>query len=167
MRFGLGAAGPSTEPAAEADLETLRFVTFEVDGRAYGVDIASVREIICWSDVTPLPHQPEHMLGVLNLRGAIVPVHDLRARLSGERSERGRDSVVLIVEIGAHVAGILVDAVSDLLRVAPDAIRQQRQRAAAPGAGFIAGLVGAEEGRLVILLDPAALFGAGDAAADR
>jgi purine-binding chemotaxis protein CheW len=163
MRLGIGAAGPS-EPGPEADAETYRFVTFEVDGRAYGVDIASVREIIRWTDVTPLPHQPDHMLGVLNLRGAIVPVHDLRARLSGEPTRRGRDHVVLVVEIGVHVAGILVDAVSDLLRVAPEAIRQPRQRSG-QGGGFITGLVGAEEGRLVILIDLAALFAGDDAAA--
>lgn len=155
---------PEGEPAPDAEQETLRFVTFMVDGRTYGVDIATVREIIRWSEVTPLPHQPAHMLGVLNLRGAIVPVHDLRARLSGQRTERGGDHVVLVVEIGTHVAGILVDSVSDLLRVAPEAIRQTRGQAAG-GDGFITGLVGADAERLVILIDLAALFAADETGA--
>ncbi|MEM9725294.1 MAG: chemotaxis protein CheW, partial [Pseudomonadota bacterium] len=76
-----------------------------------------------WSPTTALPNQPHYTRGVLNLRGTIVPVHDLRARFGGPLTEATENHVVLIASIGEQSVGILVDAVSDILTVSPDDVR--------------------------------------------
>jgi purine-binding chemotaxis protein CheW len=143
---------------AEPAGETLRFVTFVVEGRAYAVPIAAVREIIRWAPVTPLPNQPAHARGVLNLRGAIVPVHDLRARLSGTPTEAGASHVIVITRLGAQTPGILVDSVSDILSVPAEAL--QPPPAAVESATSLA-LVSVGQDRLVTVLNLSALYGPG------
>jgi purine-binding chemotaxis protein CheW len=152
----MGPADVVSEPPADGR----QFVTFTVSGRSYGVDIGSVREIIRWTAVTPLPKQPAHARGVLNLRGTIVPVHDLRARFGGPLTEAGENHVIIIAWIGAQTIGILVDAVSDILSVAPEGIRKAP---ASPEANLIAGLVTADQDRIVTILDLQALFVGTDA----
>ena len=88
-----------------------QYVTFAVGDRLFGIDIMSVGEIRQWTPATPLPHQPGWNRGVLNLRGAIVPVHDLRARLGGELTDPTPSHVVVIASIKDQSVGILVDAV--------------------------------------------------------
>jgi purine-binding chemotaxis protein CheW len=148
----------SAEPPrpANADAETRQFVTFVVEGRGYGIPIASVREIIRWTRVTPLPNQPDHSRGVLNLRGTIVPVQDLRARLSGALTDASDTHVIVIATVGPQTVGILVDAVSDILAVPGDALRPPPQAVEAPAAQA---LVSTEDDRLVTILNLAALFG--------
>jgi purine-binding chemotaxis protein CheW len=150
-------------PPADHGAEARQFVTFVVEGRGYGIPIASVREIIRWTRVTPLPNQPDHARGVLNLRGTIVPVHDLRARLSGSLTEASDTHVIVIATVGVQTLGILVDAVSDILTVAADAPKAPPQAVDSPAAQA---LVSTEDDRLVTILNLAALFGsAADAAA--
>jgi len=98
-------------------------VTFLVDDRSYGIDIAQVREIKQWSPITALPNQTRHMLGVLNLRGTVIPVHDLRARFGGQLTTTSENHVVLIAWVGEQTVGILVDAVSDIISVDSEEIR--------------------------------------------
>lgn len=143
------------DPRAEPALEALQFVTFIVENRSFGIPIGSVREIIRWTRVTPLPRQPLHARGVLNLRGAIVPVHDLRARLGGELTEATESHVIVIVTVGEQTIGILVDAVSDILAVAPDALMPPP---AVSGPGLSQALVSTADERLVTILDLAVLF---------
>ncbi len=152
----MGPADAGNEPPADGR----QFVTFTISGRSYGVDIGSVREIIRWTAVTPLPKQPAHARGVLNLRGTIVPVHDLRARFGGPLTETGENHVIIIAWIGAQTIGILVDAVSDILSVAPESIRRAP---ASQEAHLIAGLVTADQDRIVTILDLQALFVGTDA----
>ena len=104
-----------------------QIVTFRVDGRSFGVDVSSVREIKGWQPTTPLPNAAAHVLGVINLRGAIIAVYDLRQRLGLGQSTMSRSSVVIVLDLGERYGGILVDAVSDIvdivasdLRPAPD-----------------------------------------------
>jgi purine-binding chemotaxis protein CheW len=147
--------GSAVAPAESRD-ETQQFVTFVVEERAYGIPIAAVREIIRWTRVTPLPNQPEHARGVLNLRGVIVPVDDLRARLTGARTEATDNHVIVITCHGSRTLGILVDAVSDILAVGPEALK------APPGTteGSIAqALVSTDDDRLVTILDLSVLYG--------
>ena len=129
-------------PPASSSPTARQFVTFVVAGRNYGIEIAAVREIIRWTRVTPLPNQPLHARGVLNLRGTIVPVHDLRAQALG-RADRGDRTTTSSSSPGsaARRIGLLVDAVSDILdgggrRPAPAAERRElgpdRRRWSAP-----------------------------------
>ena len=91
---------------------TVQQLTFNLAGEEYGVDILSVREIRGWSRVTRIPQTPDHLLGVLNLRGAIVPIMDLRLRFGLERESYGDSTVVIIVAVAERLFGIVVDAVS-------------------------------------------------------
>lgn len=97
----------------------LELISLEVAGGAYCIDIHSVREIRGWTAATPLPDAPEHVLGVMNLRGAVMPVIDMRARLGfGPTTPTGRH-VVAVVRHGEQLAGLLVDVVQETLRVEP------------------------------------------------
>src|SRR3546814_4321224 len=82
---------------------TVQQLTFNLAGEEYGVDILSVREIRGWSRVTRIPQTPDHLLGVLNLRGAIVPIMDLRLRFGLERESYGDSTVVIIVAVAERV----------------------------------------------------------------
>ncbi|MGB0499235.1 MAG: chemotaxis protein CheW [Rubricella sp.] len=142
---------------SEGTRAALQYVSFMVGDRAYGVDIMAVREIKQWSQTTGLPNQPQYTRGVLNLRGTIVPVHDLRARFGGALTEATETHVVVIVQIGEQTVGILVDAVSDILTVSPDDILPVPTGQAGADARAIAGLVSTETG-MVALLELHGLF---------
>jgi purine-binding chemotaxis protein CheW len=103
--------------------ETRQIVTFNIDDRVFGIDVGVVREIKGWQATTPLPHAARHVRGVINLRGMILAVHDLRARLGGALTEATAKHVNLVVDVGDRTAGILVDAVSDIVDVPAHAIR--------------------------------------------
>ncbi|MCB2010556.1 MAG: purine-binding chemotaxis protein CheW [Geminicoccaceae bacterium] len=134
-----------------------QFISFRVAGQEYGVDIMSVREIKGWSETTMLPHSPHYMRGVLNLRGAIVPVFDLRARFGGGGTETSKTHVVIIVAVEGRTIGMLVDAVSDILTACGDDIRPVPDTGDGAEHDFIKGLFSVGE-RMVALLDVARLF---------
>lgn len=141
--------------AAETDRpdasDTKQYVTFAVGDRLYGVEIVSVREIKQWSPTTALPNQPHYTRGVLNLRGTIVPVHDLRARFGGSLTEATENHVVLIASIGEQSVGILVDAVSDILTVCPDDVRPIPSGARDMDLESISGLVTSGDDMIALL----------------
>ena len=128
-----------------------QFVTFTVEGRAYAIDIMCVREIKAWTETTRLPHQPDYMRGVLNLRGAIVPVQDLRTRFGMGITDANSNHVVVIVVTQERLVGILVDTVSDILTVDSEQIKSIPQGAVQVGEDFIEGLVNTENGMVAIL----------------
>lgn len=148
----------TVEPASRRAAEGRQFVTFTVEGQSYGIPIASVREIICWTDVTPLPNQPAFTRGVLNLRGTVVPVHDLRTRLSGARTQATGTHVIVIVYLGTQTLGILVDAVSDILTVMPEDLKTPPQGSESAAS---AALVSTDGNQLLTILNLSALFGQG------
>ncbi|NNU79187.1 purine-binding chemotaxis protein CheW [Halovulum dunhuangense] len=138
-----------------------QYVTFLVGDSIYGVDINLVREIKQWSPTTVLPNQPHFTRGVLNLRGTIVPVHDLRARFGGAMTAPTETHVVVIVWIGSKTVGILVDAVSDILGVPSEEIRPVPMGQSMGDMSAIGGLVSTQAG-MVALLDLNTLFPGGD-----
>ena len=144
-------AGPDT------GAEVAQYVTFAIGDRSFGIDIMSVGEIRQWTTATPLPHQPEWNRGVLNLRGAIVPVHDLRARLGGELTDPTPSHVVVIASIQGQSVGILVDAVSDILTVRSEQIRALPPNVSEVDDSTISGLVSTNDS-MVALLDLDRLF---------
>lgn len=146
---------PTVQPG-EGSMEARQFVTFIVEERTYGIPIGAVREIIRWTRVTPLPNQPDHARGVLNLRGTILPVYDLRARLSGSLTEATDTHVIVIATVGRQTLGILVDGVSDILDVAPEDLKAPPPAVESPASQA---LVTTEDDRLVTILNLSALFG--------
>lgn len=142
---------------ADGDVEVAQYVTFAVGERLFGIDIVSVCEIRQWTAATPLPHQPHWNLGVMNLRGAIVPVQDLRARLGGEPTHPTPSHVVVIASIRGQSIGILVDAVSDILTVSGGQVRAVPKDVGEAEGPVISGLVDSD-GSMVALLDLDRLF---------
>ncbi len=135
--------------ATEASLQQL---TFSLAGEEYGVDILSVREIRSWSRVTRIPQTPDYVLGVLNLRGAIVPVMDLRLRFGLQRESYGDDTVMIIVAMVERLFGIVVDAVSDVVDIDPSTIKPVPDMGAVVDTRYLKGLV-THVDRMVMLLD--------------
>ncbi|MBI3777555.1 MAG: purine-binding chemotaxis protein CheW [Gammaproteobacteria bacterium] len=129
-----------------------QFLTFRLDGQEYGIAILKVQEIKGWDRMTPIPNSPPYVKGVLNLRGVIVPVFDLRLRFGLPETARDAFTVIIVVNIGGRLAGIVVDAVSDVINVGAE------QQCAAPeyegqqNREFIKGLAQVD-GKLLILLD--------------
>ena len=99
------------------DADMRQFVSFVVGEQNYCVDIMAVREIKAWTGITALPNSPAHIRGVINLRGAIVPVIDLRKRFGQEFTEPTPSHVIVIVAVGDIQNGLLVDGVSDIVTV--------------------------------------------------
>lgn len=134
-----------------------QYVTFLVGQKSYGVVIVSVREIKQWSPTTALPNQKPYTRGVLNLRGTIVPVHDLRARFGGPLTEATENHVVVIAAVNEQIIGILVDAVSDIITVQENQIRPVPSTSTQAGDDCICGLVNNDDD-MIALLDLGAMF---------
>ncbi len=148
---------PTDKVATSKNIEYFQYVTFLVDERTFGLDIKNVREIKQWSATTSLPNQAKFTRGVLNLRGTIVPVHDLRARFGGPLTEATDTHVVVIVWIGTKTVGVLVDAVSDIISISAEDIRPVPQGQPNGDGSTIAGLVCSEDA-MVALLNLEVLF---------
>ena len=126
-------------------------IAFRVDRQEFCVDVRSVREIRGWTQATVLPHTPAYMSGVINLRGTVLPIVDLAARLGfGPASPTARH-VIIVAEIGEQLVGMLVDAVSDILTVADDLIQPTPDIASDIARAFLRGLM-TLDGRMVSLL---------------
>ncbi len=101
---------------------SLQLIAFSIGEQIYGVEITTVREIRAWNGATPLPNTREFVRGVINLRGTIVPIYDLRARFGDGQTTPTKNHVVVVMSVGNKWVGILVDAVSDILTVSKDDI---------------------------------------------
>ncbi len=135
-----------------ADHSTRQFISFTVGDEEYGVDIMAIREIKGWTPTTPLPEAPAHMRGVIDLRGAIVPIIDLRVRFHRGLTEVTPTHVIIVVAIGEMMVGLLADAVVDIVTVAVSDIQPAPDAAHGGGANYLSGIV-TVEGRMVVLLD--------------
>lgn len=121
---------------ASASAEANRFVAFTVADRGFALPIEDVREIRAWSGVTALPNAPTYVLGVMNLRGAILPIIDVRARFGLGVTEPTPTHVVIVSAIAGRPLGLLVDTVSDILDAEPDALRPVPEEASADRRGL-------------------------------
>ena len=139
-----------------------QYLTFHLADEIYGIEILRVHEIKGWLPVTRVPNTPEYMRGVLNLRGTIVPIIDVRQRFNLETKPYGKTTVVIVatVRFGDRnkVMGMVVDGVSDVLNVQADEVRQAPAFETAVDADFISGLVTVDE-QMVMLLDIDRLLG--------
>jgi purine-binding chemotaxis protein CheW len=137
---------------AEAASANTEFISLAIGDDQYGVDIMAVREIKGWSDVTHLPQQPDYVRGVLNLRGAIVPIMDLRCRFGDGLTEATPLHIVIIVQIGSNQIGLLADRVLDIVSFDAASIQPVPQLTRKSGASFLSGLA-TVEGAMTALID--------------
>ncbi len=156
--------------AADGGTTTNQFLTFVLGEEEYGVDILRVQEIKGWERATAIPNTPDYICGVMNLRGAVVPVVDLRRRFALESTEYLSTTVVIVVKVeddGMRTMGFVVDAVSDVYNVATEHIQPAPDFGARVDTKFIRGLAVVDD-KMVILLDLDRLIGldAAFAAAD-
>lgn len=127
------------------------FISFAIGDEQYGVDIMAVREIKGWSDITHLPRQPDYVRGVLNLRGAIVPIVDLRCRFGQGLTETSPLHIVIIVQIGDRQVGLIGDRVLDIVAVTAAQIQPVPRTGHARSSGFLAGLVSNEDVMIALI----------------
>ncbi len=166
-----GVAGAAAMQAGDAS--HLQHLTFSLRGEMFAVGILNVREIIEYGNITTIPMMPDFIRGVINLRGAVVPVIDLSARFGNGVTEVGRRTCIVIIEIAAddftHEVGIVVDAVSEVMEIPAGDIEPPPSFGAKIRADFIAGMARGQ-GKFVIILaidrvlsvdDIATLAGAG------
>lgn len=135
-----------------APIRDEQVVSFKLGEGLYGIDINTVREIITWSPVTKVPRMPEYIKGLINLRGSIIPVVDLRKRFRLEKAEVGRETRVVVVENNNVNVGLVVDAVSEVRHVSADAMVGTADIVANVLMDFIRGVAQISD-QLVILLD--------------
>ena len=102
----------------------LEFVTLIAGGQNFCIEITQIREIRRWTPVTILPHSPNHVLGVINLRGAVIPILDLAAKLGFERISPSERHVIIITAIEERIVGLLVESVSEILGVSSETVRE-------------------------------------------
>jgi purine-binding chemotaxis protein CheW len=126
------------QPGESAPTE---FISFAIGDEQYGVDIMAVREIKEWSGVTQLPKQPDYMRGVLNLRGVMVPIIDLRCRFGQGLTDATPVHVVIVVNIDGKTVGLLADRVLDIVSVEGAQVQPVPQVSRGSQANFLSGLV--------------------------
>jgi purine-binding chemotaxis protein CheW len=178
MNQNIVSANPSARPpnpsnwsgagavAADAVMTQTQFVSFAIGDDQYGVDIMAVREIKGWSNVTHLPKQPEYVRGVLNLRGAIVPIVDLRCRFGQGLTETTPLHIMIIVQIGGRQVALIGDRVLDIVSVDASQIQQVPRTAQGATTDFLSGLV-THDNTMIALIDLPNLLSAQDGDADR
>jgi purine-binding chemotaxis protein CheW len=153
-----GTGTPNTGTKGGSASAEQQYVTFTVGTEEYGVNILTVREIRGWHPETKLPNMPDFVRGVINLRGIIIPIFDLRARFGGGPTAVTWRHVVVVLQVGTRTRGILVDAISDILTVAEDQVKPAPEiETGMIDSQFLSGLVTADD-RMVTLLDVTRLF---------
>jgi purine-binding chemotaxis protein CheW len=153
----MNAAAMAVPASTEKDApDSAQFLTFVCAGEEYGVDILCVQEIKGWDGVTRVPYTPAYLLGVMNLRGVIVPVIDLRTRFDVEQRAPDSSTVVIVVRVhsdhGEKTAGIVVDAVSEVYSVTPENIKATPDLGSVGDGACVRGLASVD-GKMVMLLD--------------
>ncbi len=144
-----------THPSLPASHQHLTFTLAE---QAYGIDILNVQEIKGWAAITPIPNTPPFIKGVMNLRGTIIPVVDLRLKLGLPETAPTRYAVIIVARVAGRTVGLLVDAVSDVLDFQPDDVQLPPDLGVNVNGRFIRGVV-CVENAVITLLDITQLLG--------
>jgi purine-binding chemotaxis protein CheW len=139
----------------------VQLVVFDLADEVYGVDIARVDEVIRMQEITRIPRAPEFVEGVTNLRGKVIPVVDLRRRFGLAMSEIQATSRIVVVYIGSHTIGLIVDGVSEVIRVSPSAIEPPSTIVTSVDSAYLRGIAKVGD-KLVILLDLDYVLGSTD-----
>ncbi len=158
--------GPETRAVAAAATNR-EYLTFRLGGEEYGIDILKVQEIRGYDGVTRIANAPAHILGVINLRGVIVPIVDLRVKFALGEAKYDAFTVVIVLNVAQRVVGAVVDSVSDVLELVPEQIRAAPEFNALLDASCVTGLATVRQGeteRMLILIDIERLMASADMA---
>ena len=156
----IATAAPSSSPSRTLAAERAgEYLTFRLGSEEYGIDILRVQEIRSYEQPTRLAHSPDFIKGVIDLRGRIVPILDLRLKLGAAEANYTDFTVVIILDIGATVIGAVVDAVADVVSLAPDVIKPapQFERQGSVDPAFVTGIASLGD-RMLIMMDIEALL---------
>ena len=143
------------------EISILQLVTFKLDNEEFGVNILKVQEINKMIDITQIPNAPSFVEGVINLRGKIIPIVDLRKRLGFAGKDFDKSTRIIVVELDRMILGFIVDSVSEVLRISESTVEPPPALVAGIEAEYIEG-VGKLENRLLILLELKKIFSATD-----
>ena len=141
-----------SEKLKKKDVELLQLVTFSIGGEEFGVDILKVQEIIRMLDITRVPKAPEFVEGVINLRGKVIPIIDLRKRFGLASKGHDKNTRIIVIDINDMIVGFIVDSVSEVLRIPADTVEPPPPVVAGLDSEYISG-VGKLDDRLLIFLD--------------
>ena len=148
----------------ELNGDTDQYLTFMLAGEEYGVDILRVQEIKGWDSVTPIPNTPPYIKGVINLRGTIVPIFDLRERFSLDQIPYGPTTVVIVLKVnkenGSRTMGIVVDAVSEVYNISTEGMKPSPDFGTSISMDFVHGLATVDD-KMIIVLDIDRLLNSG------
>ena len=131
---------------------TMQLVSFRLDQEEYGIEITKVQEIILMGEITRVPQTPDFIKGLINLRSTVIPIVDLRLRFGLAEEPATDDTRIMVVNVAGKTIDIIVDEVSEVLRIAPEQIAPPPPTVAGQGREYLTGLVKLEK-RLLILLD--------------
>ncbi|NJR77103.1 chemotaxis protein CheW [Sphingomonas corticis] len=131
---------------------TRQLITFELGDQSLGIDIMAIREIRAWSPATPLPNVPPHIRGVVNLRGVVLPVLDLRMRMGWGLTDPTTRHVIIVVRIGEQLQGVIVDAVNDIVTVRAEDMQPLPDVGSVEAAALLEGLATVDD-RMILVLD--------------
>jgi purine-binding chemotaxis protein CheW len=140
-----------SDDAAKTGTFPTQLISFAIGDDQYGVDIMAVREIKGWTDITPLPGQAEYVRGVLNLRGIIVPIIDLRCRFGQGQTKATPLHIAIIVQIANKPIGLLADRVLDIVSLDSTQIKPVPRVAQSSRASFLSGLITTETGMIALI----------------
>ncbi len=153
----------ATAEAPKKLVTASQFLTFSLGQEEYGIELLNVQEIKGYSAITPIPNTPPHIKGVMNLRGAVIPIVDLRIRFGMEAIEYTKFHVIIVINVGTKVMGLLVDAVSDVLNAGVEDIRPAPDFGAHADTRFISGMASTGD-KMAVLLDLDTLLSEADLA---
>jgi len=137
------------------------YLAFTLGDEVYGIDILKVQEIRAYEVVTKIANAPDFLKGVVNLRGVIVPIVDMRIKFSLDNVVYNEFTVVIVLNIAGHVIGMVVDSVSDVIELTPDQIHPKPEFGASMDTRYLIGMATADE-RMIILVDIERLMSSGD-----
>jgi purine-binding chemotaxis protein CheW len=158
-------AGAEQNTGDISESDTTELISFAICDDQYGVDIMAVREIKGWTEITHLPKQPDYVRGVLNLRGVMVPIVDLRCRFGQGVTEATSMHIIIIVQVDDRQVGLLADRVLDIVSFEASQVQPVPRVAQARNADFLSGLLTVEDG-IIALIDLPNLLMSADAAGD-
>ncbi|MCA9177511.1 MAG: purine-binding chemotaxis protein CheW [Planctomycetales bacterium] len=142
----------SPRDAARCDAGSMQLVSFQLEREAYGIEINKVREIILVDEITQLPQTPPYVKGLINLRSTVIPVIDLRLRFGLPEKAPTDETRIVVVHLEGKTIGVVVDAVSEVLRISHEQISPPPPTVAGLGQEYLTGLANLN-GRLLVLLD--------------
>ncbi len=163
MTQAMQTVAATAPPAGMANGEANEFLTFTLGKEEYGIEILKVQEIRGYDAVTKIANAPEFLKGVVNLRGTIVPVVDMRIKFNLGNVEYNQFTVVIILNLTGRVVGMVVDSVSDVITLAPEQVRPAPDFSTSFDTRYILGL-GTVDQRMLILVDIEKLMTSGDMA---